>query len=184
MTTFHSRNTSSASGRRPRSRSAAARRFSASSAPRDCKEQIKLLCQRGGGRTGGLFNKGGDALHQNARAASASASVCIVLLCVAPGIASRAAGEGPAPVGGGQRPGVGIIFQCALLGVRQVNKAGFQQTQHAVSSTHRAADPARRARRGPGRYSRGWFASSQKSGMFCRRNSYRSGAGTGRHCGR
>ena len=97
------------------------------------QEQVKLLCQRGGGRTGGLFHKGGDALHQKRAGGLGVGKRLHVLLCVAPGIARRAAGEGPAPVGGSQRPGVGVVFQCALLGVRQVNKAGFQQTQHAAA---------------------------------------------------
>ena len=97
------------------------------------QEQVKLLCQRGGGRTGGFFHKGGDALHQKRAGGLGVGKRLHVLLCVAPGIARRAAGEGPAPVGGSQRPSVGVVFQCALLGVRQVNKAGFQQTQHAAA---------------------------------------------------
>ena len=101
--------------------------------PEGLQEQVQLLCQRGGGRTGGLFHKGGDALHQKRAGGLGVGKRLDVLLCVAPGIARRAAGEGPAPVGGGQRPGVGVVFQRTLPGVRQVNKAGFQQTQHAAA---------------------------------------------------
>ena len=101
--------------------------------PERLQEQVQLLCQRGGGRTGGLFHKGGGALHQKRAGGLGVGKRLHVLLCVAPGIARRAAGEGPAPVGGGQRPGVGVVFQRTLPGVRQVNKAGFQQTQHAAA---------------------------------------------------
>ena len=101
--------------------------------PEGLQEQVQLLCQRGGGRTGGLFHKGGDALHQKRAGGLGVGKRLHILLCVVPGIARRAAGEGPAPVGGGQRPGIGVVFQRTLPGVRQVNKAGFQQTQHAAA---------------------------------------------------
>ena len=108
-----------------------------------------MLGQRGGGRTGRFGDKVRDLLHDKGSCGLGVGQRSFILLCVVPRIASCAAGEGHTPIGSGQPPGVGVIFQCALLGVGQIHKAGFQQAQHA--SAGHATQQVQRRVDGPGR---------------------------------
>ncbi len=84
-----------------------------------------------------------------------------------------------------QRPGIGIVFQCALAVPVQVHQAGFQQAQQRRGG-QTAAQQIQRSdwdRTGRAAFS-GVVGSSQNNGIFCSGIHTGSAAGTGRPCGK
>ena len=101
--------------------------------PQRLQKQVELLGQRGGPGVFGAGQKVGDALHQKGAGGFGVLQGLPVLRVVGARVPGGAAGERCAPVSRAQRPGVGVVFQRALLRFGQIHKPGFQQAQQTAA---------------------------------------------------
>ena len=97
------------------------------------QKQVELFGQRGGPGVFGAGQKVGDTLHQKGAGGFGVLQGLSVLRVVGARVPSGTAGERCAPVSRAQRPGVGVVFQRALLRFGQVDQPGLEQPQQTAA---------------------------------------------------
>ena len=97
--------------------------------PQALQKVVNLRRQGGGIHIAGTIHKFLYPRHQKTAGFLGALQVLLALLAHPVGVALRVAGKGFPPVLRMQRPGIGIVFQCALAVPVQVHQAGFQQAQ-------------------------------------------------------
>ena len=97
--------------------------------PQALQKVVNLRRHGGGIRVAGTVHKFLHPRHQKAAGFLGALQVLLALFAHPVGVALRVAGKGFPPVLRMQRPGIGIVFQCALAVPVHIHQTGFQQAQ-------------------------------------------------------